>query len=304
MRQFFQVFLILYGIFVFLSAIAVLIWLWKNRTNGSMLSSGEKRKFLLHVPETYDPKKPSPLVISLHGFGEWPAHQAHLTHWNDLADEFGFIVVYPSGTRFPKRWQAFHTPGNENKPNKDIDFISDLIRYLKSKYNIDPNRIYANGFSNGGGLTLILSCQLSDQIAAVGMVSGAYFYSWDACHPSRNVPMIIFHGTEDPIVPYKGGLSKVHDIKFSNIPSFVDEVARFKGCDEKAEKFQVSENVTCYEYSCCDADVIFYSIKGGGHAWPGGERMPKKIVGFINQEIDTTRLMWKFFQEHPRSLNS
>ena len=267
MKQIFQVFLLLYGIFIILSAIAVVIWLWKNRTNGSLKSSGEIRKFLLHVPDSYDPMRSSPLVISLHGYGEWPAHQAHLTHWNDLAEEHDFIVVYPSGTRFPKHWRAFHPPGNENKPNKDIIFISDLIRSLRAKYNIDPDRIYANGFSNGGGLSLILSCQLSEQIAAVGMVSGAYFYSWEACHPSHNVSLIIFHGTEDPIVPYQGGLSKVHGINFPNIPKFVDEVSKVKGCDEKPIVVQVSENVRSHEYIHCDADVIFYSIRGGG----GGE---------------------------------
>ena len=301
MKQIFQIFLILYGIFILLSTIAVLIWLWRNRTNGSIWSSGEKRKYLLYVPHSYDPHKPTPLVISLHGFGEWPAHQEYLTNWNKLADEYGFIVVFPSGKRFPKRWNAMHPPGDELKENKDIIFISDLIQYLEAKYSIDPDRIFVNGFSNGGGMTLILSCQLSDRIAAVGMVSGAYFFSWEACHPARNVPMIIFHGTEDPIVPYQGGLSIVHDIVFPNIPEFVNEVARFKGCNEKPEVTQISANVTSYEYPNCDADVVFYSIKGGGHAWPGGQRMPKRIVGFINKEIDATRLMWRFFMEHPRS---
>ena len=85
---------------------AAVAYLLFNRTNGTIVSSGERRSYLLYVPRTYDPSTPTPLVISLHGYSEWPAHQMQMTHWNDLAGQYGFIVVYPSGTRFPKRWRA------------------------------------------------------------------------------------------------------------------------------------------------------------------------------------------------------
>ena len=92
---------------------------------------------------------------------------------------------------------------------KDVRFISDLIDDLEKAYNIDPTRIYANGLSNGGGMAFVLSCTLSDRIAAVGMVAAAQMLPWSWCTDHRPVPMIAFHGTADSIVPYEGGTSWV-----------------------------------------------------------------------------------------------
>ena len=101
------------------------LFLLADRTNGRIVSSGMERTYLLHVPSSYDPGKLTPLVISIHGFAEWPAHQMQISGWNDLADREGFIVVYPSGTKFPKRWQA------DGSSMLDVVFISDLIDELE-----------------------------------------------------------------------------------------------------------------------------------------------------------------------------
>ena len=88
--------------------------------------------------------------------------------------------------------------------SEDVAFIADLIDKLQSEYNLDPKRIYVNGMSNGGGMTLTLACSLSDRIAAFGSVAGAYLVRWEDCLQTRPVPGIIFHSTADPIVLYKG----------------------------------------------------------------------------------------------------
>ncbi len=199
-------------IILVIAALAVLIplgvivfYMTLNRTNGTIQSSGIARKYLLYVPKSYDKTKPTPLVISIHGFIEWPAHQMQISHWNKLADEHGFIVVYPSGTGIPLRWDAFPRAGGGNDGLRDVTFISDLIDKLEGDYNIDPTRIYANGLSNGGGMSFLLACKLADRIAAIGGVAGAYSTPWSECSPSRPVPVIAFHGDADPIVPYEGG---------------------------------------------------------------------------------------------------
>ena len=140
----------------------------RNRNNGSIVSSGEKREYLLYVPRSYDRSRPTPLVISMHGAGGWPTQQMNLTEWNRLAETERFIVVYPSGIEAggPRVWHVGGEPGL----TRDVRFISELIDKLETDYNIDPARIYANGFSNGGGMAFVLSCTLSDRIAAVGMV--------------------------------------------------------------------------------------------------------------------------------------
>ena len=116
-----------------------------NRTNGTIVSSGQKREYLLYVPKSYHRSKPTPLVISMHGAALWPAHQMNLSGWNRLADEHGFIVVYPSGSGVPQIWHLDRGAGLK----RDVSFISELIETLEAAYSIDPARIYANGISNG-----------------------------------------------------------------------------------------------------------------------------------------------------------
>ena len=251
------------------------------------------------MPESYDPTVPTPLVISLHGFVEWPAHQMEISHWNDLADQYGFIVVYPSGTSFPLRWRAYRPSGSDTDLMVDVTFISDLIDKLSASYHIDATRIYANGLSNGGGMTFLLSCKLSERIAAIGSVAGAYLLPWEECNPSRQVPAILFHGTADPIVPFQGGPSGSFDLPFPSIPEWADELAARNGCGKPALELSSSGDVSGIQYPDCSADVVFYTVAGGGHSWPGGKPLPKIITGYTSQDVDATRLMWDFFEQHP-----
>lgn len=269
-----------------------------NPTNGSLVSSGEKRSYLLYVPASYDPAKPAPLVVTLHGFAQWPAHQMRISHWNDLADEYGFIVVYPSGTRFPKRWRTRGMPGSELDPTKDLTFISDLIDKIEAEYNIDPNRIYVNGLSNGGGMAFLLACELSERIAAVGTVAGAFPISWEWCQPSRRVPMMIFHGTKDPIVPFQGGRFRGKEA-FPIIPEWVETLARRNGYIGMPIELPAIGSVKGIDYKGNGADIVFYTITGGGHTWPGGKPLPVWITGHTSMDIDATRTLWEFFQAHP-----
>jgi polyhydroxybutyrate depolymerase len=292
------VILVILGLLMLGALIIAVLFSWLDETNGKIVSSGQDRTYLLFVPTTYDPSTPTPLVISIHGFAEWPAHQMQISGWNDLADEYGFIVVYPSGTGFPRRWRASGQAGDSGDPMVDVFFISELIDELGRQYNIDPARVYANGLSNGGGLSYVLGCTLSDRIAAVGSVSGAYVYPLDECNPSRPVPMIAFHGTGDPIVPYQGGPSRDSGISFPVIPDWMAARAELNACDGSPAELPASGEASGIRYSGCaqEADVVLYTIHGGGHAWPGGEPMPAWIVGYTTQDINATRVMWEFFR--------
>jgi polyhydroxybutyrate depolymerase len=291
--------LALIGLPVVMAPIEAVSFYTANRDNGSFVSSGEKRDYLLYVPRSYDRSRPTPLVISMHGAGLWGAAQRETSLWNNLADEQRFIVVYPSGIggKGVRIWRAEPGPGLM----KDVRFISELIDTLKASYNIDATRIYANGLSNGGGMSFALSCTLSDRIAAVGMVAAAQTLPWRWCTDHRAVPMIAFHGTADPEVPYNGGSSWVSPRPFPSTPRWAENWARRNRCEPKPVESTVAADVTRREYTNCayDAGVVLYTVQGGGHTWPGGTPLPQWFVGRTTQGVNATRLMWTFFREHP-----
>jgi polyhydroxybutyrate depolymerase len=269
----------------------------RNRSNGTLVSSGQEREYLLHVPTSYDPAKPTALVISMHGGAGWPAMQKETSRWSTLADSQGFIVVYPSGMtgHGPRAWHM-----NPSGLAKDVRFISDLIDTLKAAYNIDGARVYADGLSNGGGMAFVLSCTLSDRIAAVGMVASAQLLPFDWCTDQRAVPMIAFHGTADRTVPYHGGKSWVAPGAFPDMPTWAADWARRNRCGANPVESAVAADVTRLEYSNCgdNAAVVLYTVKDGGHSWPGGGPLPEWLVGSTSRSIDATSLMWAFFRDH------
>ncbi len=266
-----------------------------NRDNGSFVSSGEKREYLLYVPRSYDRARPTPLVISMHGAGLWGASQRDISRWNELADTKGFIVVYPSGVggKGVRIWRAEPSEGLA----KDVKFISALVDTVSAHYKVDPSRVYANGLSNGGGMSFALSCMLSDRIAAVGVVAGAQTLPWRWCAGRRPMPMIAFHGTADAHVPYKGGPSWLSSRPFPNVPNWTATWAKRNQCASDPVDSLVAADVVRRTYAHCaaGASVVLYTIRGGGHTWPGGMELPEWFVGRTTRSIDATRLMWEFF---------
>jgi polyhydroxybutyrate depolymerase len=288
--------LVIIGLPVVLVLIAV-AWIHVlDRTNATIVSSGQKRKYLLYVPRSYDRAKPTPLVISVHGGAENPAHLMNLSRWNRLADEHGFIVVYPSGTGVVKAWHM-----RPEALAANVRFISELIDRLEAAYNIDPTRVYVNGLSSGGGMVFILSCRLSHRIAAVGTVGAAQFLPMNWCKDSRPMPLVAFHGTADRVIPYQGGTSPISPGLFPAVRDWVASWARRNRCGPNPVASVVANDVTSVEYTNCaeDATVVLYTIQGGGHTWPGGKPLPEWILGPTSHSIDATRQMWAFFREHP-----
>jgi len=272
----------------------------RNRSNGSLISSGESREYLLYVPKSYDPGEPTPLVISMHGGAMWPAAQRDLSGWNRLAESQGLIVVYPAGLRLggtgPSAWRLMR---DGSDLTRDVRFISDLIDVLATDYSIDLTRIYADGLSNGGGMAYVLSCALSDRVAAVGMVAAAQMLPASWCQEGRPFPMIAFHGTADAIVPYEGGTTWVWNGSFPDVSEWVSDWARRNLCAPDITESRVADDVTRHDYINCpeDAPVTLYTIHGGGHTWPGGGPVPEWFLGPTSHSIDATATMWAFFRE-------
>jgi polyhydroxybutyrate depolymerase len=280
-----------------------------DRRSDTLVVAGETREYLLHVPESYDAARATPLVISMHGTGLWPAGHAAMSGWNAVAEEEGFIVVYPSATSispvgWPKLWRAWEDLSGSDDTFADVRFISDLIDALDARYNIDRARIYANGYSSGGAMANLLACQLADRFAAIGTVATAHL-SFDACGAFQPVPLIAFHGTADRQVPYEGGTSAMSaDEPWDSVRRWTAEWAERNGCERTLSESAIAADVMRVEYSECEsgAIVVLYTIEDGGHTWPGSDppEWMSGMAGRTTDSIDATRVIWSFFRERTK----
>lgn len=266
-----------------------------GQTAHTLYFDDRERRYLLYVPDSYAPDQPAPLVLSLHGFSSNPTQQADYSQWNPVADAHGLIVAYPQGTGIPLRWNSgLNLSG---KVVDDVAFLNALIDHLGQSLCVDTTRVYATGLSNGGGMSNRLACELADRITAIGGVAGAYALP-NTCEPSRPVPVIAFHGTNDRIVPYEG--NEELGAALPGVREWAAGWAARNGCADEPEALPEIGAVSGIEYIGCEANasVILYTIEGGGHTWPGGERQLAFVVGSTNRDINASEIMWDFFQQH------
>lgn len=282
------------------------VWFYRsNRSDASIEVAGQRRGYVLHVPQ-HNASRHLPLVISLHGAGLWGAAQRDISRWNALADGEGFIVAYPSGSQggrgSPRVWEV-----EGAGLDREVEFFIRLIDTLATKYGIDRSRVYVNGLSNGGGMTFALSCRMADRIAAVGLVAPALTMRALACPDARPLPVMVIHGTADPATPYEGGKNWIAPRAFPPVRPFVAAWAARNRCAPDAHDSSVAPKVLRREYLRCaeDADVVFYTLLGGGHVWPGGMLLPRWLVGREEDAgtIDATAALWTFFHARSRTVN-
>jgi polyhydroxybutyrate depolymerase len=263
------------------------------------ITSGDvNRIYYLYIPASYDPQTPAPLVLAFHGFAQGALGLAGYSGWEAVAEEHGFVLVYPQGNGAIPRWESGLFV-NIPQVVDDVAFVSDMITTISETLCIDTTRVYANGLSNGGGMSYRLACELSDQITAIGGVAGAYT-EFGGCTPNRPVPIILFHGDKDSIVPYMG--NNEGSFIFSSIADFALSWAERNGCDLTAQVLDPIGDVSGVQYTTCDdnADVVFYTVAGGGHTWPGAilTRFTDQFGGYVTQDMSASETMWEFFARY------
>lgn len=271
-----------------------------NRTL-SLQSSGLNRVSVLHVPASYDPTEGTPLVLNFHGFTSDGWQQQILTRMDATSEARGFIVAYPSG--IAASWNAGQCCGTAwLDAVDDIQLVKDLIAKVSEEYCIDPKRIYATGMSNGGFIAHRIGCELADTIAAIAPVAGVLGVAPGACNPSRPMPVLHFHGTSDPLVPYGGGypvlkLDMAGTLNFRSVKDTVQTWRNLNGCIGEPEILYAKADAICERWSDCSpgAEVTLCTIDRGGHTWPGGVPIP---MGKTSSSISATETMADFFEVH------
>ncbi|MFH1330208.1 MAG: PHB depolymerase family esterase [Actinomycetota bacterium] len=256
-----------------------------GRYEVAVASGGLVRRFLLVVPESVS--VPAPLVIVFHGFTRSPEEMERSSGMTALAEEHGFVVAYPAGTGFPRRWLSAPSQGDQ-----DVRFARDLVSLIAAAVPIDPRRVYAAGMSNGGGMAARLACDAADLVAAVGPVAATL--PSGPCDPARPVPVAAIHGTADPIVPYEGlgaALPGVGGV-------MADWVGR-NGCDPDPATDELTADVVRVAWGGCagGADVVLFRVDGGRHGWPGSG--DASLWGRTADSVDASALLWEFFAAHP-----
>lgn len=272
-----------------------------GETEQTITVNGQERRHLLYVPTSYDPARQQPLVVSLHGSGSTPEEQRDYTQWNVFAEANQFVVVYPAAADATNRtFLSFRFSGLTKQENlEDVRYIAALLDELEATLCIDPDRVYVNGFSAGGVMSLFLACRLPERFAAAGAVSAPFWTelvdpAW--CPPGDGLPTIAFQGTDDRVVDMGGG-SFPFDLTYLGYAQWLALWAERNGCSPLPARAEMAPGVSEARYGACApaAPLLAYTIEGGGHAWPGGSPLQDFSLGETTTEIVATEAMWTFF---------
>lgn len=266
----------------------------------SIFVGGQYRNYRLYVPAIYTGATARPLILNLHGYTSNAQQQQLYSNFMPIADTANFLMVYPNGTF--SSGQRFWNAGISGALVNDIAFLSALIDSLDLTYNINLNRVYSTGMSNGGYMSHTLACELSNRITAIASVTGSIFTTQygSNCHPMRPVPVMQIHGTSDPTVPYIGSSTSMP------IDTVVKYWVKKNNCNTSATFSNVPNTNTAdgctaehYLYSggTNGSTVEFFKIIGGLHTWPG---FPFGGVG-TNLDMNASKEIWRFFSQYTLS---
>jgi polyhydroxybutyrate depolymerase len=276
---------------------------YKSQTTivDSIFVGGQYRSYRLYVPAIYNGTTARPLILNLHGYTSNAQQQQLYSNFSPIADTANFLMVFPNGTF--SSGQRFWNAGISPLMVDDIGFLSALIDSLDLTYNINLNRVYSCGMSNGGFMSHTLACELSNRITAIASVTGSIFnqqYGTN-CNPTRPVPVMQIHGTSDPTVPFAGSSTSMP------IDSVVKYWVTKNGCNStptfsNVPNINTADGCTAEHYlynnGLSGSTVEFYKIINGLHTWPG---FPFGGVG-TNLDMNASKEIWRFFSKYSLSV--
>lgn len=292
-------------------------------------SSDRERKYIINIPRgalPYSKKgnptahpdaktKPLPLIFAFHGYREQADQMARYT---GLADKEA-IVVYPQGVG--NAWEG--APYAKVKRGEDVRFVRDILDAVSSTYQVDANRIYATGMSNGGGFVGKLACELPEEFAAFAAVSAAYYSgTWRACaekgsDPKRpetvhfkrgqTSPYLDIHGRKDQTIHYDGGPR--YEDEYLGAYEFTQQYAARSHCVGAPVTTRVTDAIQRVQWPNCGhgMEVTHLAIGDAGHTWMGertgeaGKAAADPSRESKSKAVTATGEVAAFFEVHRRS---
>ena len=266
----------------------------------SFVFGGVKRSYVLHVPKGYDGSKKYPLMLSFHGNGGSGVGQETKSGFSTVADAHSFLVAYPDSDPNYKEGGQWKLLG----ANNDIDFSKALIAAVESRYSIDASRIYVSGFSMGGGITQALACSYPSKLAGFAVVSENLKDNFASrCDPSVPISAVFFHGTADTVSPYAGGANGLNGTITWSSQKTTEFWVDKNGCstppaterfpDTLTDGSKVTDTKQVWTGCRAETSVTFYTIEGGGHAWPGGTPSKNNQVGPASTGLNASLVIWQ-----------
>lgn len=289
-------------------------------TDDSLIATaGVRRRFRVYVPASAVPT-PKALVLVLHGgggegldvsiLGEHP-----LAVFRTVADREGFIVIYPEGLpALDGRlgWTDCRADNLQASGSDDVGFLSTLIAQLRQRYTMPSTKVFMTGGSNGGQMTLAFAARAAEQVAAIAPGSAnlpeTALPGGCATGPSRPLPILLTHGSEDPAMPYAGGCvanlggacnrgrvigaEATRDFflarnGLSTTPSSAETVNPDLSDAGPARRFR-------YDGA---APVEWWQLVGAGHTAPSRTVLipAAPVLGAQNRDIEFAEVVWAFF---------
>jgi polyhydroxybutyrate depolymerase len=261
----------------------------------TLIHDGETREYKIYIPSSYQENVEAPLLFNFHGGSGDIESQIFISDMRSLADDAGFILVYPQALGDPNDGGSTSWTHKEPSSIDDIFFVEAMINEVSFEYNINKDRVYACGYSNGGEFSYELACRLSNKIAAIGVVARSmYIETFDICNPSHPTAVVTIHGTNDD---YNG-------ISFGGFTYYIslDDVnnywSNYNNTDpnptiNQLPNLDASDGSTVEHISWRNGDgcvsVDHFKVIDGGHDWPGS---------FGNMDIDASSEIWNFVSKY------
>lgn len=268
--------------------------------------NGVTRMYRLHVPIKYNPQNSMPLLLALHGGGGDMSYQANDKYYKLISksEEAGFIVAFPNGYSHFKSgkfatWNAGKCCGDaRDKQVDDVGFIKELVSRVVSQLNVDKNKIFTTGMSNGAMMSYRLACEMSDTFKGIAAVAGTD--NTINCSPKNPISILHIHAKNDDHVLFNGGSGKgVKDktkiTEYSSVPNTVLKWVDFNGCNKTPKRVLETEGAYCDLYAPCknNTKVKLCVTETGAHSWPGGEKVRGSESN--SKAISANDIMWDFF---------
>ncbi|HJD78286.1 MAG TPA: feruloyl esterase [Corynebacterium pollutisoli] len=229
----------------------------QKTVTGTVSVDGRDRTFRVSTPAGFHRGRQWPVVFAFHGWRE----SAETMEQVSGLDSVNAIVVYPEGVE--QAWAP--APYAATSGEEDLGFARVLLDHVRDEYPVDGSRIFATGFSNGGGFAAYLGCHLPETFHAVAPVGAAYYEAIHLGCTTEPVARLDIHGTDDRTIHYYGGTR--HGERYEPVPVVLDRVAENNGCT-RSTMTRRSQDVIVQHWQGCRLPLVHVRVGGGAHVWP------------------------------------